>query len=258
MEILFSLFQRIKHFFKAKGANGIHSPFVFELYNEVLNHPYNFYAFSEIEDQRDLLLESKNMIEYQDIGTRKKHIKTKISTLASKSLMPWDKDVFLFQLCHWMKPNLVVELGTSLGITTSYISKAYPATIYTFEGIKAIADEAIQVWQKLKNQNIQLILGPIENTLPDFLSKNNPKIDIAIVDANHSYEATMLNFNTLLENMNETGCIVFDDIYWSKDMAKAWNEIIKRPEITVSIDLFHLGLVFFRKSSLKENFCIHW
>jgi len=258
LNLLFIIFQRVRHFFLANGANGIHSPFVFDFYFQVLNHPYNFYAFDQIEEQRDRLLDLDSVIEYQDLGSKSAFVKTKISQLAAKSLMPETKDVFLFQLCHWLKPKNVVELGTCLGITTAYLAKAYPARIYTFEGIGAISNEAKEVWKLLKINNIELIEGAIDATLPNFLIKNSPNIDIAIVDANHSYAATIANFKNLAPHISNNGCIVFDDIYWSSDMAKAWNEICEMPEVTISIDLFHLGLVFFRKESLKEKFIIHW
>jgi predicted O-methyltransferase YrrM len=258
LDLFFSVLERVKHFFKAKGANGIHSPFVFEFYYQVLNHPYNFYAFSQIEDERDRLLDLDTVLEYQDLGAKKQIVKTRISKLTSKSLMPEEKDVFLFQLCHWLKPNVVLELGTCLGITSAYLAKAYPSKVYTFEGIQAIADEAHRVWDNLQIFNIELIEGPIENTLPQFLIGLKTPIDIAIIDANHSFNATINNFEMLLPNMAEQGCIVLDDIYWSKEMTLAWQEITKRPEVTVSIDLFHLGLVFFRKESRKEHFNIHW
>jgi predicted O-methyltransferase YrrM len=203
-------------------------------------------------------LDLDTIIEYQDLGVKKQMVKTRISKLASKSLMPEEKDVFLFQLCHWLKPNVALELGTCLGITSAYLAKAYPSKVYTFEGISSIAKEALKVWENLQILNIELIEGPIENTLPQFLTVLKSPIDIAIIDANHSYLATINNFELLLPVMSEQGCIVLDDIYWSKEMTLAWQEILKRPEITVSIDLFHLGLVFFRKESRKEHFNIHW
>jgi len=258
LDLLFSAFQRIKHLLKSKGANRIHSPFVFEFYNQVLNHPYNFYAFSQIEEERDKLLVLDTILEYQDLGAKKQLVKTKISSLAATSLMPEEKDVFLFQLCYWLKPKVVVELGTSFGITTAYLAKAYPSKIYTFEGISAIATEAFKVWDNLQINTIELIEGPIEQTLSVFLSGLKAPIEIAVIDANHSYQATMYNYEILQNKISELGCIVLDDIYWSKEMTKAWLEISKKPEVTVSIDLFHLGIVFFRKESQKEHFNIHW
>ena len=258
MNLLFSIYQRLIHFWKAKGANGIHSPFVFEFYNEVLNHPYNFYAFNEVESEREKLLNSNIYIEYQDLGVKKTPVKTSIKKLAAKSLMPLEKDVFLFQLCHWLKPEIVIELGTCLGITTAYLSKAYISKIYTFEGIKPIADQANLIWKSLGINNIKLALGPIEATLPEFISNQKSQVNLAVIDANHSYEATVEYYGLLLPKMEENGCIVFDDIYWSSAMARAWNEIRAREEVTVSIDLFHLGLVFFRKASRKSHHYIHW
>ena len=258
LDLLFSTFHRLKHLLKSKGANGIHSPFVFDFYFQVLNHPYNFYAFQEVEEERDKLLDNDAVLEYQDLGAKKQLVRAKISHLAGKSLMPEEKNVFLFQLSHWLKPKVIVELGTCLGITTAYLAKAYPSKIFTFEGIPSIAEEAYKVWDNLQITTIELIEGRIETTLSNFLTGLKSPVDLAVIDANHSYEATISNYELLQTKMSEIGCIVLDDIYWSKEMAAAWHEIILKPEVTVSIDLYHLGLVFFRKESEKEHFNIHW
>ena len=258
MEPLFSASQYLNYLWKAKGANGIHSPFVFEWYNEVLAHPYYFYAFEEIENERNKLLLSKEKLEYQDLGANKRIVKTTVSSLASQSIMPTEAGILLFQLSFWLKPETVVELGTSLGITTAYLAKAHPANITTFEGILAIGETAKTVWNNLDIKDIRLVHGKIEETLPVYLKSANPTIDLLILDANHSYEATMQNFNRALPYLHENSCLVVDDLYWSRGMAKAWEEIKNHPEVRITIDLFRLGLVFFRKENLKENFIIRW
>lgn len=236
----------------------MHSPFVFEFYNEVVAHPYHFYAFEEIENERNRLLLSKEQIEYEDLGAKKRQVKTTISSLASRSLMPSEAGILLFQLTFWLKPKVVVELGTSMGITSAYLAKAHTSKITTFEGILPIAEQAKTVWHNLNIAHIEMIIGKIEETFPIFLKGNDRLIDLLILDANHSYEATIENFKTALPHLHTHSCVVVDDLYWSEGMAKAWDEIKDHPRVTVSIDLFRLGLVFFRKESLKENYVIRW
>jgi len=53
-------------------------------------------------------------------------------------------------------------------------------------------------------------------------------------------------------------CIIFDDIYWSEGMQQAWTEICARPEVTLSLDLFHMGVVFFNPGLTKEHYYIRY
>ena len=242
----------------AKGADSIHSPFVFSFYNEVVAFPYNFYCFSEIEKARKDLLTDKSPLEFTDAGAWEKKVKTKVSTHARTSLMPPEKAQLLFRFVHWYQPKNLVELGTSFGITTSYIRKAYPSKILTFEAIPAIAEKAKEVWKKLNLNQIDHQIGKTEDLLPAWLSQAGNIPDLVIVDANHRYEATMANFHLLVEHVPDQGCLVFDDLYWSPGMKKAWDEICQHPRVTVSIDLFYLGFVFFRKENRKQHFVLRW
>jgi predicted O-methyltransferase YrrM len=79
-------------------------------------------------------------------------------------------------------------------------------------------------------------------------------LDMLFIDGNHSYDATMRYFEMCKPYLHNQSLIVFDDIYWSKGMTQAWKEIKADPIVTVSIDLFFIGLVFFRKEQVKENF----
>lgn len=258
MDYWFSLKSYIKHWFSARGVDSIHSPFVFGFYNEVLKNPYNFYAFEELENLREKLLVNRKKLSYQSLGAEKKTVNTSISRLAQKSLLPFEKAVFLFQLAFWLKPNSVLELGTCLGLSTAYLSKAFPSQIYTFEGVSQFADIARDLWDEAQVQNIHLLTGNIDQTLPPFLKTLTEPLDLVFVDANHTYEATVFYFNSIKPHLSNQACVVFDDIYWSEGMAKAWNQIVEDKQVTISIDLFYFGLVFFRRENQKEHFKIRW
>jgi predicted O-methyltransferase YrrM len=162
----------------------------------------------------------------------------------------------LFRLACQMQPNNILELGTSLGVTTLYLSSARPsANIYTIEGCPNIANIANQVFRNEKANNITSIVGNINTELPKVLSKIE-SLDMVFFDANHTKEATLNYFYKCLEKANDNSIFIFDDIYWSEGMTEAWKEIYENPAVTYSIDLFHLGIIFFKKEWKKSHFKI--
>ena len=258
MNLFYSFRQYIRYLLRAKGPDSIHSPFVFDFYNAVLAHPYRFYSHEILEEKRTEILQDRTVIEFEDPGAVKKIRRDEIRNLASRSLMPAEKATLLFQLSHWLRPEKVLELGTSFGLTTAYLAKAFPSEITTFEGVSPIAERARTLWDSLDIYNIDSRTGKVEEMLPDFLQDPENHPDLSIVDADHSYESTLRNFQLLADVAKDSTCIVFDDIYWSAGMGKAWEAIKADARVTVSIDVYGFGIVFFRKASKKENFVLRW
>lgn len=258
MDLIYSFRQYLRYLWKAKGPDSIHSPFVFDFFNAVLAHPYRFYSHEILEEKRAEILNDRTIIGFEDPGAVKKYRQDEIRNLASRSLMPVEKAILLFQLSHWLRPEKVLELGTSFGLTTAYLAKAFPSEITTFEGVSPIADKANALWESLDIYSIDSRTGKVEEMLPDFLQDPENHPDLAIVDADHSFESTIRNFNLLATVAKDGTCIVFDDIYWSQGMGKAWEAIKADPRVTVSIDVYGFGIVFFRMASKKENFVLRW
>lgn len=247
----------IKFQFTAKHhkGHGVHSPFVFSLIEDVLNEKHPFYAFKSIESARTNLLSDHSVIYVNDHGTGSSRNR-KISEIARQCLKSKKEAQMLFRLACQMQPNNILELGTSLGITTLYLSSARPsANIYTIEGCPNIANIANQVFRNEKANNITSIVGNIDTELPKVLSKIE-SLDMVFFDANHTKEATLNYFYKCLEKANDNSIFIFDDIYWSEGMTEAWKEIFENPAVTYSIDLFHLGIIFFKKEWKKSHFKI--
>ncbi|MBT33710.1 MAG: SAM-dependent methyltransferase [Thalassobius sp.] len=245
---------------KATNAHGIHSPFVFKLYNEVINSEKYFYAFDDIEDLRMDLLVSSKVIEVKDFGAGSKVFKSNqrsVSKMAKYALSDEKTGQMLFRLIEFLKPETIFELGTSLGINTLYLAKAWTqGKVTTFEGCPETLKIAQQNFEKLK-ANIHTVEGNIDETLPEELKKHD-KVDFVFFDANHRKSATLKYFHACLEKVDENTVFVFDDIYWTKDMGEAWDEIKNHHEVMLSIDLFDLGLVFFRKNQPKQHFLLRF
>ncbi|MFZ4414877.1 MAG: O-methyltransferase [Bacteroidales bacterium] len=251
----------IKYRFSAQTKYDIHSPFVYQLLTAVINDKKSLPEFREIENLRSLLLKNKSEINVEDFGAGSLKSKTKIRTIAEitrNAAKPAKYAQLLYRLVKYFHPQNLLELGTSLGISTAYMAKASPDTkVYTIEGSEAIAKLAIDNFETLKLPNVEVITGNFDEQLPLLLDKT-PTFDFVFFDGNHRKIPTLSYFESCLKHKHNDSVFVFDDIHWSTEMEETWEMIKLSPEVTVSIDLFFIGLVFFRKASTKENFVIRF
>jgi predicted O-methyltransferase YrrM len=243
-------------------GHGVHSPFVFDFIDKVLNGKKERVCYKEIESLRESLLKDKTIIEVEDFGAGSSVIKTnkrRIDKIAASSLKSKKFAQLLHQIIEYYKPNHIIELGTSFGITSSYLAKANPSVIVdTFEGSSAIAQVARRNFEKLKINNINLHEGDFAKTFNTFLNNQN-RIDFVFIDGNHKKEPTTQYFNMLLDKCSENTILVFDDIHWSKEMEEAWDFIKDNDAVTLSIDLFFVGILFFRQDfKVKQHFSIQF
>lgn len=245
----------------SKG-HGMHSPFVFSFITQVMNDDRAFYAYRTIENLRQLLLIDQQTLLIQDFGAgsrvRKENTR-KVCDIARASLKPKRFGQLLFRIVDHYSPANILELGTSLGITTAYMAAANEQSkVVTMEGAATVAAVARKNLAKLGLQNIRLVEGNFDETLAATVQQMG-SIDLAFVDGNHRYEPTLRYFRELLPAMHEYSILIFDDIHWSKEMEQAWTEIQRDPAVTLSIDLFFIGLVFFRKEQkVKQHFTIRF
>ncbi len=245
-----------------KNGHGVHSPFVFDLIIHVLNDRKNEPCFQEIESIRQSLKKNHDFIEVEDFGAGSAVIKSnerKISKIANSSLKSPRYAQLLHRLVKYFRPKNMVELGTSFGITSAYLAKGNSdAQLYTFEGASSVSKIAENNFKKLSINNVELVTGDFGKTLPPFLEKKMP-IDFAFVDGNHREKPTISYFESILSHCNEHSILVFDDIHWSEEMENAWNFIKNNQSVTMSVDLFFIGIVFFRKDfKEKQHFAIQF
>lgn len=246
---------------KSKLGHGVHSPFVYDLIETIFNNFGTYYCFPKIEKLRDQLLNDSSVINIEDFGAgsaKDNNQQRKLSNIAEYALLKKEHAQLLFKIINRFQSKTLIELGTSLGTTSAYLASACKnSQLYTFEGSPEVARIAQRNFKHLKIKNINLTIGEFDKTLEAKL-KNINTIDFAFIDGNHRYEPTIKYFEMLLEKSTPNSVFVFDDIYWSEGMTQAWKEIISNPKVTVSIDLYRMGIIFFRKESLKQNFKIQF
>jgi predicted O-methyltransferase YrrM len=238
----------LRYYFTASNGSGhgVHSPFVFDFITNVLKDKNIYGSYNKIEEQRKKLLVNTATIEVEDFGAGSSIFKSNqriVKNIAATSLKPKKYAQLLFRIAQYYKPATIIELGTSLGITTAYLASGNTnSKVYTCEGSKNIAAIAENNFYELGLKNIELIKGDFDQTLPPLLSKLN-KIDLAFIDGNHRKEATLDYFAQLLKHSTNATILIFDDIHWSAEMEAAWTTIQLNPAVTLTIDLFFIGIV---------------
>ena len=244
---------------RAFRLHGVHSPFIFDLYQNVLLHDGHFPAYDRVETLREKMLQDNRQLQITDFGAGSKTLKNRqrrISEIARTSAKPAKYGQLLFRLVNHFQPEILFDLGTSLGITTSYLAEARKrAQVYTFEGCPNIAKVARENFRNLKLKQVQLIEGNLDDTLEKQLQLLE-RLDFAFFDGNHRYAPTMHYFKSCLLKHHEHSVFVLDDIYWSAEMKRSWHEIKKHPQVMQTVDLFFIGLVFFKNTQPREHFTL--
>ncbi len=251
----------LAHRFTAKTRHGVHSPFVYKLVDEVIYDLKPKPEYKNTEDLREKLISDERFITITDLGAGS-HINNnrqkQVKQIAANALKPKKLAQLLYRLAKATQPQNMIELGTCLGVTTAYLAAAQPqAKITTIEGCPQTAGIAKENFEALKLENVHLQVGDFDELFPKVL-ETLEQLDFVFIDGNHRKNATLNYFNWCLPKVHEETLLIFDDIYWSEGMKEAWEEIKAHPQVTCTVDLFWIGLVFFKKGMAKEHFKIKY
>lgn len=250
------------HQFIASSAHGLHSPFVFMFYNDLLRGASPVEGSGNWEQIRENLKADHTQLQIVDLGAGSQLHKSdlrQISDIARNALKPARLARFLYRLVKYQQPEIVIELGTSLAITSLYMAGAASgSSFYTIEGSKAVATVARKVVAQSGLENLTLLTGNFDDLLPELISQITTDNFLLYIDGNHQKEATLRYFMLALEKGGDKTVIIFDDIHWSVGMDEAWAEIRKHPRVTITIDMFFMGIVYLNRAFTKEDFRLRY
>ncbi len=256
------------YFFTADNRHDIHSPFVFNFVNDILNDKSPYPVYQKIEALRHKLLKDETEIAVTDYGAgselierlqvQSTFVKRSIKNIAKNSAKPARYAQLLFRLAGYLQPKSMIELGTSLGISACYQAVAVPNTrLITCEGSEEIANCARRNFKELKIENAEVVTGNFDYTFREVLNRFET-VDWIFFDGNHRKAPTLEYFSIALKKVNQNTVFIFDDINWSTEMKEAWQEIKQNPLVTVSIDIYMMGIVFFNKDLSRQHFVIRY
>ena len=253
----------LKHAVSSQSKYHIHSPFVFGFYQNVLKDQHTYIQYRVVNRLRKELETAGRFIKRKDLGARCKDFPcdqrfVRVRDIVHNSSVTRKKGEFLFRLIHEYKPATILELGTSVGISAIYFGLAAPnSQIITIEGCLDSANLARENFYKAGLKNIRVITGNFEDKLAVALTEM-PSPDLVFFDGNHKKAPTLAYFDQCLQHIHPGTIFIFDDIHWSAGMEEAWNTIREHPKVIVSIDLYYLGIVFFKEELSKEDFTIRF
>lgn len=249
------------YFLNAVDEHSLHSPFIYKIYTELIKPDQRNKRFDVIEDCRKKLKKDNRSIQIEDFGSGSHWTSSpirKISRIARYSATAPKYSRLNYRLIEGYQSENIIELGASFGINTLYMAAGNPnAQVYTLEGCPETAKIARKNFDSLAAGNIDLRVGNIDHTLPPILNQID-RVDFVYIDANHSYEATRRYFEMLLPKLTHNSVMIFDDIHWSRGMEYAWQEIVAHRQTTLTIDLFQVGLVFFKPLYSKQHYIINY
>lgn len=245
-----------RHFFQAhRKGHGIHSPFAYQLCEEVFYNRHPFYELKRLRDLRQSLSQNNTIIRVEDFGAGSKVFKSNervVSQLVKSGTSSVKQSEILFRLSNFLNAKTSLELGTSIGLNALYLAMVNSShKVVSVEGSAELAAFASKLANDHHCKNLEIKHAKFDEILPTLLPQLH-SIDLLYIDGNHTYEATMRYLQLALPYMNKTGVVVLDDIYWSQGMTKAWKEACELPQVTLSIDGFYFGMLFF-KEELKEK-----
>lgn len=241
---------------RRKKGHGIHSPFLFKLITAVFSDQREYGEYRVICQQRSLFLASNEVISIDDRGAGSK-IKANggstVKDVARHASIQDKKGRLLFKLVRFFQPSSIVEFGTSLGISTLYMAMAAPkARLVTIEASGELVRLSSESFDKLNLTNVLSVNGEFKKVLENSSSIGN-HVEFVLFDGCHTMEMTWYLFEKMHSKSTVSTVFVFDDIRWSEEMERVWKTIARDPRVTLSIDLFSLGLVFFRSGMAKQH-----
>jgi predicted O-methyltransferase YrrM len=260
--MLFYIKSYLKFIWNSTNAHGVHSPFVFDLVQKCFYDKTNYSEYETLEKYRNAVLQNKNTIEVTDFGAGSQVFKSNtraIDQIAKNAGISVERAKLLFRIVNYFQPKSILEIGTSVGLATSAPSLNDFARVTTLERCSkalAIAKEMFQ----FPNFNLQQAkVNFVTAEISDFLKSQRLKYgdyNLIYFDGNHSKQAYLDCFELLLPTITNETVWIFDNIHQSKEMEDLWELIKKNPKVTVTIDTFQWGLVFFRSEQVKEDFIV--
>jgi len=254
-----AVFGYIKHSVTAQSKYRLHSPFAYRFYQEVIRNGIDFPQYHMVEKVRYDLISHSRFIKRRDLGAGAKEIPNdqrfvRVKDITRRWSVSAPKGQFLFRLAKDLQPRTILELGTAFGISTLYLASGAPAShLISIEGCLDSAHLAKNNFEKTGMKNITVLPGSFDNNLPLVWSQID-SLDLVFFDGPRRKEPTLRYFHECLQHIHPGTVFVFDDIHASAEMESAWREIKIDPRVKVSIDLFYMGVVFFKEELSKEDY----
>jgi predicted O-methyltransferase YrrM len=249
----------IQYLIKGRSKYYIHSPFVYDFCRFVLSRKPLQKDSDTINSIIKYYQSKKDILNLQEFGAaRKRDYAIKIGDYLNRTAITNKYGRLLHNLVAYYQVEHVIETGTALGISTSWMALSNPnCKISSIEGNKKLCDVSNEMFIRFSITNTQVYCGLVEDVLPE-LAKNMKCKTLLFIDAHHTGAATMRYFAMIKSYVKDDTIVVFDDINYSAEMNDAWKNIICDERVTLSLNLYRIGVIFFNPSLSKQAFSLYY
>jgi predicted O-methyltransferase YrrM len=261
--VFFRVARYLKYIFFSSGrkGHGIHSPFVFDIVTRLFDKKKVPEGLSRIEKVRKRLKNDNRIIKVNDLGAGSAGEGTrfrKVSDIVRSSAVPKKFGILLSKMAHEFGNPMIIEFGTSFGISTMYLAAGRSVTqVLTMEGSSALAEIAEGNFTSAGLPNISVLTGSFEEQLAE-ISVSGFRPGLVFIDGNHRKIPTLEYFEKIAGISGPETIVIIDDINYSVEMSEAWNRIKEHEKVSVTIDILRMGIVFFRKGTGRQNYMIRY
>jgi predicted O-methyltransferase YrrM len=253
------------------ASDDAHSRRVAQAITEALRHqlsPQELHWVNRIEALRAQLRKDPAQIRIMDFGAGGPQSKrsdaemyegvAETTTVAamSHSSKPALEALVLFKLIRAYQSQMGIELGTCLGISAAYQAAAQQVNgsgkFISLEGAEALAELSRKHISSLNLRHVDIVAGRFQDNLQQVLESNKP-IDYVFIDGHHDEQATVRYFEAILPFLADCALVIFDDIHWSAGMSAAWQTIIAREQVKLSVDFTTIGICVLDKNTTARH-----
>lgn len=217
----------VKYLWRRKSEYGIHSPFVYEFMRKVLNDSGSNRDYDTIY-RIGRLLDKRKYIRYQ---------------LRKQSRL-------LYRMVRYFEPDSVVSFGHITALNAAAMALGHMQTKVYLEQSESF----------LETLNSMGVVNVILIQPEEFDSEHFKRLNTGFVFfGRDSFEGDTWDYLAdCLSHKTSDSVFVFEGIHRDRDIEEAWEEIKANEDVSVTFDLYCIGVVFFREGIEKQDFVLKY
>lgn len=235
---------------------GIHSPYLFHLVTRIIEEDLPYYKYSLIEKVRKLMSQVDERIGvFNDDGTKRLR---KIKSVVGDYAITPKYGQLLFRLVNYYKPSVILEYGTTCGISTMYMAAPNSKTsVYSLSKQPEMADLSQSMCERIAMHNIKRSKATDLMAEAQRLVQEMPEDDFLYINSATPAEVSTL-VNLRMARNGKRFFIVVPNPYTTDEMWNVWQALKADERVKLSINIFNLGILIANENLQKEDFILRF